>query len=80
MDSPIRSLFTFFYTLEKQVEGRGAQKPPRDVEKMLLQLLQIEKTASERLSACEILRRHPAWIEWLADQIKKRRERPSSPH
>lgn len=74
MSNDFKTLVDFLERFGPEVSGRELEGPPTDAVAKLQRFAAGACEAEERTEVCEMLRRHPAWLRWLADRVKLARE------
>ena len=70
MANEFEILAGFLARFGDEVEGRERQDLPKDVQAKLRELAQGNLPESERSQLFNLLKENPAWIGWLADEVK----------
>ncbi len=73
MNNDLHTLIEFLGHFGPQVSGRGFSAPEVGVMHLFHRFIAGHVTDEERAEICELLRFHPEWIRWLADQVKAAR-------
>ena len=73
MANEFEILANFLAKFSDEVEGRGLQDLPRDMQAKLRELAQGTLAESERSRLFDLLKENPAWIGRLADEVKAMR-------
>ncbi len=68
------TLLDFLGRWGPEVEGHHLPTPESPVAARLLRFARGECDETEREELCRLLRAHPAWLQWMADQVKRARQ------
>jgi hypothetical protein len=67
------TVFSFLERCGPEVAGRELSQPDAELSAKLIRFARGQCDAAERSEVCEILRVNPAWLRWLADQVRMSR-------
>ncbi len=70
MDNELSALFGFLDRFGPEVCGRAIPSPEGELAEKLIRFAKGECEPDERTEVCDLLRKNPAWLRWLADQVK----------
>ena len=72
MKAPFERLYAFLKRLSGEVEGHEFQAPPPELAAQLDRLASGACNEEERERICELIRKSPGSIKYLADQAKEK--------
>ena len=72
----LKFCFDFWSLRMARCKVANPRGPLLDIERLVVALLSGQLAEDQRIELCEELRGQPAWLAWLAEQIKKRRKPP----
>lgn len=73
MSNDFQKLTAFLERFEPEVIGHAAPPPDPESMRRLERLMSGLRAGPERLDTCELLRRNPTWLRWLAGQVRMAR-------
>ena len=73
MSNDFKTLVDFLDRFGPEVSGKALMAPHSDAAAKLQRFATGACSKDERTEVCEMLRLHPAWLRWLADQVKMAR-------
>jgi len=73
MSNDFKTLTDFLERFGPEVSGKATMAPHSEVAAKLQRFAEGACDKDERAEICELLRRHPAWLRWLADRVKMTR-------
>ncbi len=69
MKNDFKILFKFLEQTGPEVTGRESAEPEVHVAELLERFARGECDSEERADVCQILRRNPPWMHWLASHV-----------
>ena len=70
---PFQVVARFLQRFGEDVEGREHEAPSPAAQKRLRQFAQGKLSAAQRVAVTQSLAQNPAWLEWLAGEVKLQR-------
>lgn len=77
MSTDIKTLLAFRERFGTEVGGRETSEPPEEMLGRLVRFARGECDEVERTEMCELLRRDPSLLRWVASQVKGGRGKAS---
>ncbi len=78
MSNDFKTLVDFLDRFGPEVSGKALVAPQDEAAVKLQRFAVGACNEAERSEVCEMLRQHPAWLRWLADQVKRARSGAAS--
>jgi hypothetical protein len=73
VNNDFNTLRDFLGLFAPEVSGRKIAQPDGEDAAMLQRFAHGKCDRDERKLACELLRLHPAWLRWVAEQVRMSR-------
>ncbi len=73
MSNDFQKLTAFLERFEPEVTGHAASSPDPESKRRIERLIEGLRAGPERLRTCELLRKNPTWLRWLAGQVRMAR-------
>ena len=73
VNNDFKTLIDFIDRFGPEVSGRTLIQPHHEMTPVLVRFAQGGCAASEIKEICEVLKKHPVWLRWIADRIKMAR-------